>query len=66
MQQIKQADLEMLELSAAAGEIDLKYMDESGFCAWSEPNTFWVLGERGKGKVLIHLSPLPFNLFPDQ
>ncbi|WP_224092798.1 hypothetical protein [Nostoc sp. MS1] len=31
MQQIKQADLEMLELSAAAGEIDLKYMDESGF-----------------------------------
>ena len=26
----------MLELSAAAGEIDLKYVDESGFCAWSE------------------------------
>ena len=25
----------MLELSAAIGEIDLKYMDESGFCAWS-------------------------------
>lgn len=24
----------MLELSAAAREIDLKYMDESGFCAW--------------------------------
>jgi putative transposase len=28
----------MLELSAAAGEIDLKYLDESGFCAWSEPS----------------------------
>lgn len=26
----------MLELSAATGEIDLKYVDESGFCAWSE------------------------------
>jgi putative transposase len=37
LQQIKQADLEMLELSAASGEIDLKYLDESGFCAWSEP-----------------------------
>jgi putative transposase len=38
LQQIKQANLEMLELSAAAGEIDLKYLDESGFCAWSEPS----------------------------
>ena len=26
----------MLELSAAVGKIDLKYLDESGFCAWSE------------------------------
>lgn len=33
----KQADLDMLELAAATGEIDLKYLDESGFCAWSEP-----------------------------
>lgn len=33
--QKKQADLEMLELAAAAGEIDLKYLDESGFCLWS-------------------------------
>ena len=31
------ADLDILELSAAAGDIDLKYLDESGFCAWSEP-----------------------------
>ena len=36
VRQIKQADLDMLEWAAAAGEIDLKYLDESGFCAWSE------------------------------
>lgn len=34
----KQADLEMWELSATSGEIDLKYLDESGFCLWSEPD----------------------------
>jgi hypothetical protein len=28
----------MLGLAAAAGEIDLKYLDESGFCAWSKPS----------------------------
>ncbi len=33
--EIKQADLDMLQLAAAAGEIDLKYLDESGFCLWS-------------------------------
>lgn len=33
--QIKQADLDMLEVAAAAGEIDLKYLDESGFFLWS-------------------------------
>ncbi len=37
----------MLELSAAAGEIDLKYLDESGFCAWSEPGyTYYPRGEQ--------------------
>lgn len=47
IQQIKQADLEMLELSAAAGEIDLKYMDESGFCAWSEPSySYYFRGQQ--------------------
>lgn len=41
----KQADLEMLELSAATGEIDLKYLDESGFCLWSEPSyTYYFRG----------------------
>jgi putative transposase len=43
----KQADLELLELSAATGEIDLKYLDESGFCAWSEPGyTYYFRGEQ--------------------
>ncbi|QLE39362.1 IS630 family transposase [Nostoc sp. C052] len=47
VQEIKQADLDMLELSAASGEIDLKYLDESGFCAWSEPGyTYYFRGEQ--------------------
>ena len=37
----------MLELAAAAGEIDLKYLDESGFCAWSKPSyTYYQKGEQ--------------------
>ncbi len=45
--EIKQADLDMLELFAATGEIDLKYLDESGFCMWSEPSyTYYQRGEQ--------------------
>jgi len=40
----------MLELAAATGEIDLKYLDESGFCAWSEPG--YTYYERGEQKRL--------------
>jgi len=37
----------MLELAAASGEIDLKYLDESGFCNWSEPSyTYYQRGEQ--------------------
>ena len=37
----------MLEL--ATEEIDLKYLDESGFCAWSEPGyTYYQRGEQKK------------------
>lgn len=37
----------MLELSAATREIDLKYLDESGFCTWSEPSyTYYFRGEQ--------------------
>jgi hypothetical protein len=43
----KQAELEMLSLAAATGEIDLKYLDESGFCAWSEPGyTYYFKGQQ--------------------
>jgi len=28
----------MLELSAAAGEIDLEYLDKSRFCVWLDPD----------------------------
>jgi putative transposase len=40
----------MLEVSAAVGEIDLKYVDESGFCAWSEPSYSYYF--RGQQKRL--------------
>lgn len=33
--QLKQADLETLQLAAEQGHIDLKYLDESGCCLWS-------------------------------
>ena len=37
----------MMELAAAAGEIDLKYLDESGFCAWSKPSyTYYKKAEQ--------------------
>ena len=37
----------MLELSAATGEIDLKYLDESGFCMWNELSyTYYQRGEQ--------------------
>jgi len=32
---LKQADLETLELAAQEGHIDLKYLDEAGFCLLS-------------------------------
>ncbi len=42
-----QADLDILELAAAAGEIDLKYLDKSGFCLWSNPSyTYYPVGEQ--------------------
>jgi putative transposase len=33
----------MVEWAAVGGEIDLKYLDESGFCAWSEPTYTYLL-----------------------
>ncbi|WP_198920769.1 transposase, partial [Anaplasma marginale] len=40
--QTKKNDLEMLEFAAAAGEICLKYLDESGFSLWSEVVYTWA------------------------
>lgn len=40
----------MLELAAAAGEIDLKYLDESGFCLWSPVSYSYI--RRGQRKRL--------------
>jgi hypothetical protein len=34
-QRLKQADLDILELAAQEGHIDLKYLDEAGFCLFS-------------------------------
>lgn len=43
----KQADLEMLELAAAAGDIDLLYQDESGCCLWSAAGySYFFRGEQ--------------------
>ena len=37
----------MLELAAAAGEIELKYLDESGFCMWSPVSyTYFPQGQQ--------------------
>lgn len=39
----------MVELSAAAGELELFYLDESGFCMWSPVSyTYYFRGEQKK------------------
>jgi hypothetical protein len=36
-----------LELAAASGEIELKYLDESGFCMWGSVNyTYFPRGQQ--------------------
>ena len=45
---IKKADLEMLQWAGGAGEICLKYLDESGFSLWPSPIYTWA--KRGKQK----------------
>ena len=43
----KQADLEMLEWAAGVGEIDLLYLDESGFSQWSKTSySYYAKGEQ--------------------
>jgi putative transposase len=39
--------MDILELAAASGEIDLKYLDESGFSTWSDSGyTYYQKGEQ--------------------
>src|ERR687886_1109181 len=54
VRKIKQTDLDMLEL-AAAGEIDLKYLDDSGFCA-GEGAWLYLLSTRGTKKDRTNLT----------
>jgi putative transposase len=54
---IKRADLEMLKLAAEEGEINLKYLDESGFCLRSPVSySYSPKGEqkRMEQKKIIH------------
>jgi putative transposase len=44
----------MLQLAAAAGEISLKYLDESGFCMWSPVSYTWA--KRGVQKHMEQTS----------
>lgn len=46
--EIGQADLDMLEWAAAVGDIQLKYLDESGFSLWAQVCYTWA--KRGKQK----------------
>jgi putative transposase len=43
--EVRQADLDMLGVAAAAGEIDLFYTDESGFNLWMRVTCSYFLGE---------------------
>ena len=43
----KQADLDLLEMAAAVGDIDLFYLDESGCCQWSAVSySYYFRGEQ--------------------
>ena len=46
--EIKQADLDMVELSAAVGEIDLFYLDESVFCIRANASQIERLSENDR------------------
>ncbi len=51
---IKQADLDMLQLAAATGDIVIKYLDESGFCLWGSVSYSYI--KRGQRKRLEQTS----------
>ena len=44
---MKQADLDLLHQAAQEGHLDLKYLDESGFCLWSPVSYSYIpIGEQ--------------------
>jgi transposase len=53
----KQADLDMLLLAAACGEVRIKYLDESGFSGWSSVSYTW--GKKGVQKCLFQRKRRP-------
>ena len=63
---MKEADLALLNQAAEEGHIDLKYLDESGFCLWSPVSYSYIrvgqqkyqeqTGRRGRRLSIIGLS----------
>ena len=51
----------MLELAASAGEICLKYLDESGFSLWSKSLYTW--GKIGKQKINLRKDYANYSCF---
>jgi hypothetical protein len=51
----KQADLDTLELAAQQGHIELKYLDEAGFCLWSPVSySYSRIGEQKRMEQTSH------------
>jgi DDE superfamily endonuclease len=51
----KQADLDTLELAAQEGHIELKYLDEAGFCLWSPVSySYSRIGEQKRMEQTPH------------
>jgi hypothetical protein len=51
----KQADLDTLELAAQEGHIELKYLDEAGFCLWSPVRySYSRMGEQKRMEQTLH------------
>ena len=52
---LKQADLETLALAAQEGHIELKYLDEAGFCLWSPVSySYSRIGEQKRMEQTLH------------
>jgi hypothetical protein len=66
---IKQADLDTLKLAAQEGIIDLKYLDEAGFCLWSPVSYSHLVrqkwaGWQEQGLLIFFLPPYCSEMNP--